>query len=139
MWCNFFLDAKRIPPNWDQLMKLSCVPSVLITQEIWTRYVARCPVEVAPEDESYRDQDADNDNGGADEGVENSGTDEGDWQRQAKCLVLQMLEACGRDESMKRQVLDHLEAVVQDVQLMVQETSGATRASGARMRPFYDR
>ena len=87
MWCNFFLDAKRIPPNWDELMKLSCVPSVLITQEIWTRYVARCPVEVAPEDESYRDQDADNDNGGADEGVENSGTDEGDWQRQAKCLV----------------------------------------------------
>ncbi len=138
MWSNFILDAKRIPRNWDDLMKLSCVPSVLITREIWTRYVARCPVEVAPEDESYRDQDADYD-GGADDNDEHSGTDEQDWQRQAKCLVLQMLDACGRDESMKKQVLDHLETVVQDVQLMVQETSGATRASGARIRPFYDR
>ena len=38
----------------------------------------------------------------------------------------------------KKRVLDHLENVVRDVQLMVEETSGATRASGARIRPFYE-
>jgi hypothetical protein len=139
MWSNLFLDAKRIPSNWDELMNLNCVPSVLISPELWTSYVSRCPIEAAPEAESYRDHEADYDDRGDDDGDEQSTTGNGDWQRQAKCLVLQMLDACGRDESMKKRVLDHLENVVRDVQLMVEETSGATRASGARIRPFYER
>ena len=70
-----------------------------------------------------------------------SGTGRGDveWQQQAKNLVLQMLDACGRDADMKRRVLDHLETVVRDVQLMVEEASGATRESGGRIRAFYER
>jgi hypothetical protein len=69
-----------------------------------------------------------------------SGSGRGDveWQQQARNLVLLMLEACGRDADMKRRVLDHLETVVRDVQLMVEQASGATRASGAGIRPFYD-
>ena len=117
-----FLDAKRIPSNWDELMNLNCVPSVLISPELWTSYVSRCQSEAAPDAESYRDQEADYDDGGDNGGEKNSGTGDSDWQRQAKGLVLQMLEACGRDESMKKQVLDHLENVVRDVQLMVQQT-----------------
>jgi len=134
---TFFSDAKRIPSNWDELMNLNCVPSVLISPELWTNYVSRCQIEAAPEAESYRDQEADYDDGGDNGGDE--GSDNSDWLQQYRNLGLQLLQACGRDQEMRKQILDHLEGMVTDVGLMSAEKSGATRESSARIRPFYER
>ena len=105
----------------------------------WTAYNTRCPVEAAPEAESYVDLEADYEGGdGGGDACLAVAEEMFEWQQQARNLVLLMLEACGRDADMKRRVLDHLETVVRDVQLMVEQASGATRASGAGIRPFYD-
>ena len=143
LWYNFAVtggaDAKLVPSNWDALMQQICVPSVIMPTACWTAYNTRCPVEAAPEAESYVELEADYEGGdGGGDDMSDTGRGDVEWQQQARNLVLQMLEACGRDVHMKRQVLDHLETVVRDVQLMVEQTSGATRASGARIRPFYD-
>ena len=44
-------------------MQQICVPSVIMPTACWTAYNTRCPVEAAPEAESYVDLEADYEGG----------------------------------------------------------------------------
>ena len=120
-------DIKKIPMNWDDCMLEDCQPSVLMSATCLSEYQARCPVQDAPACETLMEQDGDFDMRADTE--EGSDVDDCEFRQQGRNLVLQMLAACGRDQEMKRKVLDHLEMVVQDVQLMAAEPSGNTRES----------
>jgi hypothetical protein len=133
--------VKKIPSNWDDAMQLPCVPSIVMPEIVWQAYLLRCPVQAAPACESFIEQESDYAHVGGDErdGSERDGLENSDWLQQYKNLGLQLLQACGQDQEMRKQVLDHLEEVVTDVGLMSAERSAATRESGARLRPMYER
>ncbi len=130
-------DIKQVPMNWDECMLQDCHPSIPMSDTFWQEYQARCPTENAPDCESFVDQEGDYDMGGNRD--ERDNCDDSEFYQQGRSLVLQLLAACGPDKEMKRRVLDHLEGVLQDVQLMASEPSGATRESGRRIRPMYER
>ena len=134
-------EVKKIPSNWDDAMQLPCVPSMFMPENLWQAYMQQCPVVAAPAPELLDDQEGDYSHAGGDEseGSQRGGLENSDWLQHYKNLGLQLLQACGPDQEMRKEILDHLEGVVTDVGLMSAERSGATRESGARIRPFYER
>ncbi len=134
-------EVKKIPSNWDDAMQLPCVPSIIMPENLWQAYMQQCPIVAAPAPEFLADREGDYSHEGGDEseGSQSGGLDNSDWLQQYRNLGLQLLQACGPDQEMRKQILDHLEGIVTDVGLMSAERSGATRESGARIRPFYER